>query len=67
MRTFRLAPKRVTVVDSHAASDGKFVLGGGRKGGREAVTFLPPLVIYGQGGEYSPAMREIFRDLAERA
>ena len=67
MRTFRLEPKRVTVVYSHAASDGEFVLVEGRKGGREAVTFLPPLVIYGQGGEYSPAMREIFRDLAERA
>lgn len=67
MRAFRLEPKRVTVVYSYATSEGEFVLAEGRKGGREAVKFLPPLVIYERTGEYSPAMREIFRDLAERA
>ncbi len=67
MRAFRLEPKRVAVVFSLAASEGEFVLAEGRKGGREAVKLLPPLVIYERTGEYSPAMREVFRDLAERA
>ena len=67
MRAVRLEPKRAAVVYSLAASEGEFVLAEGRKGGREAMKFLPPLVIYERTGEYSPAMREIFRDLAERA
>lgn len=67
MRAFRLEPKRAVVVYSLAMSEGEFVLAEGRKEGREAMKFLPPLVIYERTGEYSPAMREIFRDLAERA
>ena len=67
MRAVRLEPKRAAVVYSHEASEGEFVLAEGRKGGREALKVLPPLFIYERTGKYSPAMKEIFRDLAERA
>lgn len=67
MRAFRLEPKRILIVHSRDASEGEFVLVEGRKGGREALKVLAPLVIYERTGEYSRAMKEVFRDLAERA
>jgi tRNA1Val (adenine37-N6)-methyltransferase len=64
MRASRIEPKRLRVVHSRPGGVGEFILVEGAKGGREEMTVLPPLTIYGEGNGYTAAMAAIFRDLA---
>jgi tRNA1Val (adenine37-N6)-methyltransferase len=64
MRAARIEPKRLRIVHSRPGGPGEFTLVEGVKGGREEMTVLPPLTIYGEGREYSAEMAAIFRDLA---
>jgi tRNA1Val (adenine37-N6)-methyltransferase len=67
MRTAGIEPKRMRVVHSHSNSRGEFVLVEGKKGGREELEILPPLVVYGNAAEYTEAMIGIFRELSDSA
>ena len=64
MRAVRIEPKRLRIVHSRPGGVGEFILVDGVKGGREEMTVLPPLYIYGEGSGYSAEMEAIFRDLA---
>jgi tRNA1Val (adenine37-N6)-methyltransferase len=67
MRTAGIEPKRMRVVHSHSDSRGEFVLVEGKKGGREELEVMPPLVVYEDAGEYTEAMNGIFRELSDLA
>ena len=64
MRAARIEPKRLRIVHSRPGGRGEFILVEGVKGGREELTVLPPLIIYGEGSGYTAEMAAIFRDLA---
>ena len=53
MRAARLEPKRLRMVHSFVAADASLVLVEGIKGGRSGVKILPPLIVYGDGKNYS--------------
>ena len=67
MRIVGIEPKRIRVVHSYSTSRGEFVLAEGKKGGREELEVLPPLVVYADAGEYTEAMNGIFSELSELA
>jgi len=64
MRVSRLEPRRLRPVYSRADSKGAFVLVEGIKEGGEALSILPPLVLYGEDGRYTDEVEAIFSDLA---
>jgi tRNA1Val (adenine37-N6)-methyltransferase len=64
MRAARIEPKCLRIVHSRPCGRGELLLVEGVKGGREQLTVLPPLFIYGDGGGYSAETAAIFRDLA---
>ncbi len=64
MRAARIEPKRLRIVHSRPGGRGELILVEGVKGGREQMTVLPPLFIYGEGSEYTAETAAIFRDLA---
>jgi tRNA1Val (adenine37-N6)-methyltransferase len=64
MRDGRIEPKRLRIVHSRPGGRGELILVEGVKGGREQMTVLPPLFIYGEGGGYTAEAAAIFRDLA---
>ena len=53
MRAARLEPKRVRMVHSFIDADASLVFVEGVKGGRSVVKILPPLIVYGEGKNYS--------------
>ncbi len=53
MRAARLEPKRLRMVHSFIDADASLVLVEGIKGGRSSVKILPPLIVYGDGKNYS--------------
>ena len=64
MRAARIEPKRLRIVHSRPGGRGEFILAEGVKGGREELTVLPPLYIYGEGRGYTAEMAAIYRGLA---
>ncbi|MGZ6292926.1 MAG: tRNA1(Val) (adenine(37)-N6)-methyltransferase [Syntrophales bacterium] len=64
MRTAGMEPKRLRIVHSHASSRGEFVLAEGVKNGREQLAVLPPLIVYSEAGQYTGAMKAVFRELS---
>lgn len=64
MRAFGLEPKKMRIVYSRASSNGDFVLVEGLKGGGEELKILPPLFIYGESGDYSREVQNIFNALS---
>jgi tRNA1Val (adenine37-N6)-methyltransferase len=64
MRTAGMEPKRLRIVHSHASSRGEFVLAEGVKNGREQLAVLPPLTVYSKAGQYTGAMKAVFRELS---
>lgn len=64
MRACRMEPKRIRLVHSRPGGVGRFILAEGLKGGKEELTVLPPLFIYGESREYSADMTTIFRELS---
>lgn len=63
MRSCRIEPKRLRLVHSRPGDSAAFVLAEGKKGGREGLQILPPLVIHEETGGYTREMTEIFMDL----
>ena len=67
MRTWRLEPKRLRIVHSHADGRGTFVLAEGVKGGREGLTVTPPMVIFQEAGRYTAETARAFSELSALA
>jgi tRNA1Val (adenine37-N6)-methyltransferase len=67
MRSFRIEPKRVSLVYSRPGASASFVLVDGVKGGGEELDVLPPFYIYSKRGEYSRQIADVFRFLASFA
>ena len=65
MRSSRLEPKKLRVVHSNPFSMGEFIIVEGIKEAGEEMEVLPPLVIYGENGQYSEAMRSLFKDVSD--
>lgn len=65
MRIAGVEPKRMRMVHSHGVTRGEFVLVEGVKNGREELEVLPPLIVYSEDGEYTEAMKSIFRELSD--
>ena len=65
MRTAGVEPKRMRIVHSRNASRGEFVLVEGIKNGREELEVLPPLIIYSEDGQYTEAMKSVFREISD--
>lgn len=59
-----IEPKRLKLVFSDAASNAEFVLVEGRRESREELKIEPPLYIYENHKKYTPAMNNIFSELA---
>lgn len=64
MRKVGIEPKRMQLVHSYHDSRGDFILVEGRKGGREELKVLSPLVVYENYGEYTETMQRLFRELS---
>jgi tRNA1Val (adenine37-N6)-methyltransferase len=68
MRAARLEPKRLRMVHSFIDVDASLVLVEGIKGGRSGVKILPPLIVYGDGKNYSAEVAAMIAgDSATRA
>ncbi|MGI5899173.1 MAG: tRNA1(Val) (adenine(37)-N6)-methyltransferase [Christensenellales bacterium] len=59
-RANNLAPKRLRCLYPKATSEGKLVLIECIKNGKCALRWLPPLIQYGEDGEFTPEARRIY-------
>jgi tRNA1Val (adenine37-N6)-methyltransferase len=59
MRSMNLEPKRLRPVHSKGQTDARRVLVEGRAAGRPGLTIAPPLIVYGEDGEYSAEVRRM--------
>lgn len=59
MRTHRLEPKRLRLVYPKAGKEANTLLIEGIKDGKPDLKILPPLVVYGEDGEYTEEVREL--------
>ena len=65
LRAERLEPKLLRSVHSFPGADAELILVEARREGRPGLRMLAPLFVYQtRGGALSPAMEEIYRDLA---
>lgn len=65
LRAERLEPKLLRLVHSFPGADAELILVEARREGRPGLRMLAPLFVYQtRGGTVSPAMDEIYRDLA---
>ena len=60
MRTAGIEPKHIRMIHSHSLSDAKLVLVEGLKGGKPGLKIPPPLIIYGENGEYTDEVQKMF-------
>ena len=59
----RLEPKRLQAVQKRGDTAPWLFLLEAKKDARSGLTWLPPLVLYTDGGEPTPALREIYREV----
>ncbi|ETP70586.1 tRNA1(Val) A37 N6-methylase TrmN6 [Planococcus glaciei] len=59
MRANRLEPKRVRLVYPKAGKEANTLLIEGIKDGKPDLKILPPLIVYGENGEYTEEVREL--------
>ncbi len=59
MRANRLEPKRIRLVYPKAGKEANTLLIEGIKDGKPDLKILPPLVVYGEDGEYTEEVREL--------
>ncbi len=64
-RDFHLTPKQLTVIHSHAGSEGRLVHLECRKGAGEELRITPPFFIYEEGRRYTEAMRLLYEERQE--
>ena len=55
-----IAPRTLRFVHSHAEDPASLVLVSGARGGGKELRVLPPLILYGADGQYTPEVYEIY-------
>jgi tRNA1(Val) A37 N6-methylase TrmN6 len=65
MRQYRLEPKRIRFVHPKAEEEANMVLVEGIREGKPDLRLLPPLVVYGPDGGYSPELMEVYYGSAD--
>ncbi len=60
MQAVRIAPRTVRFVHSRAGKPASLVLVSGFRGGGKELRVLPPLILYGEDGKYTPEVQEIY-------
>lgn len=60
MRRYRLEPKRIRFVHPRKEAEANMVLIEGTRDGRPEVRMLPPIIVYGEDGEYTPELLAVF-------
>lgn len=65
MRQYRLEPKRIRFVHPKAEEEANMVLVEGIRDGKPDIRLLPPLVVYGSDGGYSPELMEVYYGSAD--
>lgn len=60
MRQYHLEPKRIRLVYPYANSEPSLLLVEGVKKGKANVKIMPPLYIYGEDGQYTEELQEIY-------
>lgn len=65
MRQYRLEPKRIRFVHPRAGEEANMVLVEGIRDGKPDVRLLPPLIVYGEDGLYSPELMEVYYGSAD--
>jgi tRNA1(Val) A37 N6-methylase TrmN6 len=65
MRQYRLEPKRLRFVHPKAEEEANMVLIEGIREGKPDLRMLPPLIVYGPDGNYSPELQSIYYGKAD--
>ncbi|MDF2935923.1 MAG: hypothetical protein K0Q90_1296 [Paenibacillaceae bacterium] len=65
MRRVGLEPKRLRFVHPNAEEEANMVLVEGIRGGKPDLRLLPPLVVYGADGQYTPELMEVYYGSAD--
>ena len=60
MRAGQIEPKRIRTVAPRANAPANLVLLEGVRGGHSSLKWESPLIVYGEDGQYTPQMREIY-------
>lgn len=63
LRAHRLEPKRIQAVQKRSDTAPWLFLLEAKKDARSGINWLPPLVLYTDGGDPTPALREIYREV----
>lgn len=65
MRQYKIEPKRLRFVHPKAGEEANMVLVEGIREGKPDLRLLPPLIVYGQDGDYSPELASIYYGQAD--
>lgn len=60
MRKYRIEPKRIRFVHPRKEAEANMILIEGTREGRPEVRLLPPLLVYGEDGDYTPELLAVF-------
>ena len=61
-----IAPRTLRFVHSRAGDPASLLLVSGVRGGGKELTVLPPLILYGEDGKYTPEVYEIYYGAGEK-
>jgi tRNA1(Val) A37 N6-methylase TrmN6 len=64
MRRYKIEPKRIRFVHPRKDAEANMILIEGTKDGRPEVRMLPPLLVYGEDGDYTPELLAVFYGVA---
>jgi tRNA1(Val) A37 N6-methylase TrmN6 len=59
-RRYRLEPKRIRFVHPRQEAESNMILIEASRDGKPEVRLLPPLIVYGEDGDYSPELLAVF-------
>lgn len=65
MRQYKLEPKRLRFVHPKSEDEANMVLVEGIREGKPDLRLLPPLIVYGPGGDYTPELQKIYYGQAD--
>ncbi|RKP45464.1 tRNA1(Val) (adenine(37)-N6)-methyltransferase [Cohnella endophytica] len=60
MRRYRIEPKRIRFVHPRKDAEANMILIEGTRDGKAEVRLLPPVIVYGDDGEYTPELLAVF-------
>ncbi|MDF2926271.1 MAG: methyltransferase [Paenibacillaceae bacterium] len=65
MRQYKIEPKRLRFVHPRAGDEANMVLVEGILGGKPDLRLLPPLLVYGEDGGYTPELMDVYYGQAD--